>query len=59
MWRQWIIPTGRAAKTGEGPRLTEAARGANDGATNTLVDLDDPPGPYLSIPASNLPSAKY
>jgi len=59
VWRQWIIPTGRTAKTGEGPRLTEAAPGANDRATKTLADLDDPPGPFISIPASNLPSAKY
>jgi len=59
VWRQWIVPAGRTAKTGEGTRLTEAARGANDRATNSIVDLDDPPGPLISSPGSNRPSAKY
>jgi len=59
MWRQWIIPVGRSAKTGAGARLTEAAQGANDQATNSIVDLDDPPPLLLSSPGSNSPSAKY
>ncbi len=59
VWRQWILPAGKPAKTGEGAPLTEAARAANDRATNSIVEFDDPPGQLISSPASNLPSAKY